>query len=379
MFCQNCGRKWDEPTEPQQPPWPTAQQAWGQSAWTGSAWQPPWQDQRPTRPPSPRPGRRDKSPRSHGKGKEGKGTGKNKAKDKGKGKGKMLALPDDGVSPQALPPPPSMSSLPALPKPPTVTLPKSAALQDATPSEEKKLLQALAPHLGALEGLPPNLREQLAGFTDLSHKQESKALHSIIQRRTKAKTALDRIRADRAGYESTWVAYIAQLQELLAKQFKQRADTLSAFATAEAAWVTTLQEVGEAFSKIATDAAAADVVVDESDMEDGTGYDPMAAHKADALEIEHGQQQLRDALAAVQATAQQGAKREGSRTPRRQSGGDGAPSSSPDPWAAHPAKLAKTSDASKSSAAAAATAGPEAKDAARETSKAMLPFGKPPT
>ena len=136
-----------------------------------SPWQQSWQGQRPNRPPSPRPGRRDQSPRGHGKGKESKGNGKNKAKYKGKGKGKdkMLTSPEDGEPPKALPPPYYVIA---------ACSPQAAqccyAQRCGNPglgSLRGELLQALAPLLRALESLPSSLREQLAGFSDLSRAQ----------------------------------------------------------------------------------------------------------------------------------------------------------------------------------------------------------------
>ena len=58
-----------------------------------------------------------------------------------------------------------------------------------------------------------------------------------------------KIRRERSLYETAWMGYIARLRDLLQQQFKHRTEILEAFASAEAAWLATLQETGEAFQK----------------------------------------------------------------------------------------------------------------------------------
>ena len=300
--------------------------------------------------------------------------GQRQAEGQGQGNGKPM--PDTGEPGRRSPP--SLATLPAPPTSAGVLLPKSQPAPQDAPSEEMKLLQALAPHLGQLDGLPTALKEQLAGFSDMTHKQEAKALQSLVSRRNKAKAEVERIRADRAGYEATWVAYITQLQELLSTQFQQRSEVLSEFAEAEAAWVATLRETGGALQKAGENPAELVQAINlESDMEDVQKYDPVAVHKANAAEIELGQKQLHEALAVMQATAQHGARRDGSRTPRRQA--DSGSVSSPDPWTGNPAKVQKVTEAAKASAPMPLADGEAASSAAKEKSKALLPFGKPPT
>ena len=371
-YCQRCGKPWTALTAPQAPPpWSQSGQA---ALWTESYVEMPgseWTSQR-TKSPGRRPSR-GRQPKDGGRGK-GKDKGKDKPRDKGKGKGKPM--PDTGEPGRRLPP--SLATLPAPPTSAGVLLPKSQPAPQDAPSEEMKLLQALAPHLGQLDGLPTALKEQLAGFSDMTHKQEAKALHSLVSRRNKAKAEVERIRADRAGYEATWVAYITQLQELLSTQFQQRSEVLSDFAEAEAAWVATLRETGGALQKAGENPAELVQAINlESDMEDVQKYDPVAVHKANAAEIELGQKQLHEALAVMQATAQHGARRDGSRTPRRQT--DSGSVSSPDPWIGNPAKVQKVTEAAKASAPMPLSDGEAASSAAKEKSKALLPFGKPPT
>ena len=180
-FCQNCGAKWDAPPPiapwaPQQP-WPTDQQAWyaPHSGWE----EPSRQRQRPWSP-----GRPAQSPRGgKGKGKMDKGKGKDKSKAKAKGGAEDTPRPAAKA--------PAIGGLPSPPSTSTVVFPKATAVApESAISEERKLLQALAPHLGQLETLPSALREQFTSLADLEHRQESKTLHAWVTQRTKAKAAL---------------------------------------------------------------------------------------------------------------------------------------------------------------------------------------------
>ena len=163
---------------------------------------------------------------------------------------------------------------------------------------------------------------------------------------------------------------MAQLQKLLAEQFQQRNASLEDYAKAEVEWKATLKETTIAWQKAAEDQSSSAVAID-SDMDaddDATEETPYAASME---EIKAGQQQLMAALAGVQAAAQQGAKRDGSRTPRRRGKDEdgepgGLPSSSPDPW-----KLAGQKPPGADSK-------PEAK-APASASAAMKPFPKPHT
>ena len=315
-------------------------------------------DQIPESPRRRRPPSRGRNP---GKG---KGTQKGKVPDKGKGKGKA---PQSTEAWTTTPPgpAPSMALLPGAPSAPPVNMPKGGAMPDSAITEEMKLLQALAPHVEQLEHLPTSLRDQLSSLAGVNYRQESKALHSLVQRRTKAKTEVHKIRRDRAQFESAWMSYISQLKDLLQKQFKQRTETLDAFVAAETSWMATLKETVDALQKANVEDQSSIPI--DSDMEDDPKDDVAAAYAASAAANNRGQQQLLAALSQMHETAQQGAKRDGSRTPRRRADGqdnqDGGPHSSPDPWS-KPSKVAKRT---------------EAQQDVKEPTKAMQPFPKPQT
>ena len=197
---------------------------------------------------------------------------------------------------------------------------------------------------------------------------------SCATQRTKARAALVKLAQDRAQFEASWAAYAAQLQELLHKQFEQRTSTLEDFAKAEVSWRTALQESSEALKKLGETGEPSSAQVD-SDMElELPGKDdPPSLPNLEAIRA--GQRQLMAALQEVQASAQQHAKRDGSRTPRRGKRGEGGQeqqsSSSPDPWK-DVAEVAPPSQA----VTAAATASQEV---AALKSSGLQPFGKPRT
>ena len=238
----------------------------------------------------------------------GKGKGKGLGKEKGKGKGK-------GAGGDGMPPPrtaakaPAIAGLPAAPAPSAIAHPKALPpAPDAVVTEERKLLQALAPHLGQLETLPSHLRDQLSSLADLDHQQESKQLHNIVQRRAKAKAELVKLAKERAQFEASWAMYAQQLQDLLQKQYAQRTTALEEFAKAEVSWRATLQESAEALSKPAGEPGGTEVVAD-SDMEtESVEKDAVTQTPPNLEAIRAGQRNLMAALQEVQASAQQHSK-----------------------------------------------------------------------
>ena len=372
VYCPQCGGHWQDiatpaGTEQRQPPWPDASWQDGWDAWPNSD-QRPWSS-RP--PPSPRGSPRATQAPKGGKGK-GNGNGKQgghssgKGKDKGNGKGKGKGGKADQQPPR---PAPALANLPKAPPTPPVAHPKGqASSASSPPTEERKVLQALAPLIGQLEGLPQALRDQISSITDSEHRQESRELHALVRRRTTARTALTRIHTERAQFEQSWAVYMEQLQQLLQKQFKQRTDTLEDYLKAEAEWRISLQEATTALQSIEEDAKRTVIVDSDMDAEELPPIDSqVTAPNVD--EIKAGQQNLLSALMTVQASAMQGAKRDGSRTPRRGKkegdSGDHNSSSSPDPW--------------KDKASGLETAAAQPSEVSKAASKAMQPFGKPQT
>ena len=239
----------------------------------------------------------------------------------------------------------------------------------------KAVLQALAPLLGQMEGLPQQLRDQISSIAESEHGLESQALHSLVRRRTKAKAELAKIQAERAQFENAWASYMEQLQTLLQKQFTQRTTALEEFAKAESEWRATLQDSSTSLLRPAETASQPMPVDLGSDMEteDAVILDP-AVPAVNMDEIRAGQQNLLTALQSVQAAALQGARRDGSRTPRRGKTGDGGgdqhAGSSPDPWKSAPtdSKVVPVKDVAS-----------DKKDGKDRPSKALQPFGKPQT
>ena len=207
-------------------------------------------------------------------------------------------------------------------------IPRLCPAPDAVVTEERKLLQALAPHLGQLETLPSHLRDQLSSLADLDHKQESKQLHNIVQRRAKAKAELVKLAQERAQFEASWAMYAQQLQDLLQKQYAQRTTALEEFAKAEVSWRATLQESAEALSKAAGEPGGTEVVAD-SDMEtESVEKDAVTQTPPNLEAIRAGQRNLMAALQEVQFCPA-ALQTKSSRTPRRTKGGGDVSSAMP--------------------------------------------------
>ena len=256
--------------------------------------------------------------------------------------------------------PPSAKQIPAAPKAQPVAPPRQGQPPDtaAASSEERKLLQALLPHMTGMETLPPALREQLTALVEQDTKMESSALHSLVRQRTKAKGELSRTRLERANYEAAWAAYLDQLMTMLQTQFAQRIEALDAYQKTEVAWRQRLQEASAAFQKATSSVKPDDsITVESDDAEDLTMVDSVEAATTHTAQIVEEHDKLLAALNGVKQQAQSGAKREGSRTPRRKRGADGdLPGGSgkeiaiPDPWQSPPSlpAPAKASAADKS-------------------------------
>ena len=313
----------------------------------------PWQDNN-SRPGSQTPGGRQrqrsrqrphppkKGNKGSGKGKEAKGKSKTEGKGKGKALGQQLQPDATHSYVQA---PPSAKQIPAAPKAQPVAPPRQGQPPDtvAASSEERKLLQALLPHMTGMETLPPALREQLTALVEQDTKIKSSALHSLVRQRTKAKGELSRTRLERANYEAAWAAYLDQLMTMLQTQFAQRIEALDAYQKTEVAWRQRLQEASAAFQKASSVKPDDSITVESDDAEDLTMVDSAEAATTQTAQIVEEHDKLLAALNGVKQQAQSGAKREGSRTPRRKRWADGdLPGHSgkeiaiPDPWQSPP-------------------------------------------
>ena len=265
---------------------------WSDSSHTWSSVQPPHK-------------RLSQSPR----GRQGKGKDK---KGKGKGAGKKGDAP---ISKGLLPPPPAPPLIPAPPAAPALPAPSTTSVA------EQQLGTLVAALQAPKSDLPANVLQTLEGIAHKAAGQEAADLHRAVAQQHKAKKELAKVRAQRQTSTSAWAQYLKEVIETVTTQMDTQKSTISKLEEAEQQWVEALTKATADLSRL-SDYKPTETIAEEHADEAPLDASAWEAHtkKRKALELEQ-QQQLLGSLVAASKSADSmamAARREGSRTPRRQ-------------------------------------------------------------
>ena len=320
-FCPQCGTARQSYTaHGPSTPWQKGQdygdgyQTWSQPGQHSGAWD-----------------RRPKSPRGWSPRRRGGGKGKQPGNTPQKGRGRATQPTAKGEPVDNTPVPPSVAGLPSVPAAPAIPQPKpgqATSTSAQSPSAEKMLLESLLHHLGGKEDLPPELAAMMGQYRQDTHRTQAKEAHRLVTRQQEAKQALAKVRTERGAYESTWSSYLADLTQLLGKQFAERSQAMEIFNEAEDDWRQRLQETSQQLARHAGLPAAeageaidVEAMDDEEIMVDNQAAEDaklQAAREAARAQAKEQEARLVGALQQVMSTLP-AREREGSRTPRRRS------------------------------------------------------------
>ena len=304
-FCASCGSHWS------QKPYAGS---WARPQSQGRAYSPGRYHQ------SPRPRRRGR-----GKGDQPKGRGE---QPRG-GKGKQAETPPEAPVVKA----PSLEQLPAPPAAAATSAPKAAGGPStaASSTPEKQQLDALLKILRTTKTpLPSEAQQMMEQLQQNQSQQEAKNMHRAVSQQSTAKKELERVRAARSLFLQQWAQYISGLADLLQQQMEEQEETLASFDQKEAQWQEALAKSSAELKQL-TDCPTLDVQeVQESEDEMEVQAAEEMVDKAIAEEQqmkarrEEQRQQSKQLQATLETMKQQAqhraeeAKRDGSRTPRRQ-------------------------------------------------------------
>ncbi|CAE7327367.1 unnamed protein product [Symbiodinium sp. KB8] len=220
--------------------------------------------------------------------------------------------------------------LEALPPPPTATAiaaPKGApASSSTTPSPEKQQLDAIFKILrSSRDSIPMEAQNLLDQFQQDQTQQEARSMHKAVSQQSAAKKEIEKIRAARSQYMQQWAQYIQGLADLLQRQVTEQETVLAAYDDKEAQWMGALTKATADLKQMTSTNPVHEISEDEQDMEAEDMVDRAIdeEQKITKQREEHLQQskQLQVTLESIKAQAMsrvEEAKRDGSRTPRRQ-------------------------------------------------------------
>ncbi|OLQ00237.1 hypothetical protein AK812_SmicGene17138 [Symbiodinium microadriaticum] len=245
------------------------------------------------------------------------------------GKGKQAETPPEAPVVKA----PSLEQLPAPPAAAATSAPKAAGGPStaASSTPEKQQLDALLKILRTTKTpLPSEAQQMMEQLQQNQSQQEAKNMHRAVSQQSTAKKELERVRAARSLFLQQWAQYISGLADLLQQQMEEQEETLASFDQKEAQWQEALAKSSAELKQL-TDCPTLDVQeVQESEDEMEVQAAEEMVDKAIAEEQqmkarrEEQRQQSKQLQATLETMKQQAqhraeeAKRDGSRTPRRQ-------------------------------------------------------------
>ena len=192
--------------------------------------------------------------------------------------------------------------------PPALTAPMTSAPSMSSTSDAKlqEMLQALSLHKDAL---PENVKALLQEQQEAQEASNAKELHRQVTAKTKKSMKLATLRAQREQYMKQWQQYIASLTATLEHQMQEKEKALQNFADNEATLLEEIEGARDAVLQLAGAEKLSSEDLDDQDMDDPWTETP-AQKECEA--------QLLTMLRQSSAEASQSvARREGSRTPRR--------------------------------------------------------------
>ena len=169
--------------------------------------------------------------------------------------------------------------------------------------------------------LPSTVLQAMEGIVHSSAGAEAKEHHRAVKQQTKAKQELAKVRAQRHACMNAWAQYLKDVTATVTRQMAEQQSTVQSLDEAEAQWTEALKTANSElnrFSAVKLEDAPAEMA-EEAMMETPMALDAINK-KRKALESEQ-QEKLLASLHAASQTADsmvQAARREGSRTPRRQ-------------------------------------------------------------
>ena len=241
--------------------------------------------------------------------------GKDKNSRDGKGAGKGAGKKGEGTKGFApLPPPPAPVQLATPAQTPAPSAPPA-------PTMAEQHLSALVLALQSQKAdLPPTVLQALEGIAQTNAGAEAKDLHRAVQQQTKAKKELAKVRAQRQSCMSAWAQYLRDVTETVTKQMDAQKEAIQKLEDAELQWAEALQSASAELGRLSKVTDTIAELPAEDPLAESAAALEAQNRKRKALELEQ-QQQLLASLNAASFSADsmaQAAKREGSRTPRRQ-------------------------------------------------------------
>ncbi|CAE7716486.1 unnamed protein product, partial [Symbiodinium sp. CCMP2456] len=292
------------------------------SHWSYKTYAPRHQQSR-TRTTSP--GRHNQSPRPRRRGKGAQGKGQPQA-----------AKPKEEVVDPPTLRAPALEGLPAPPSALPMAAPKSTTASSSAQvaqSVEKQQLDTLLKVLRTSKAaIPAEAQALLEQYQQSQTEQETKSMHRAVSQQSAAKRELDKLKTARSLYLQQWSQYIAGLAELLKTQIAEQETVMQSFDDKEEQWKAALTKAS-AELKALTTASGSVQDVDSSDpgeddhamqvqeelVEKAIEEERAEAHAKEAQRQQNQKVQATLDALAVQAKAKETEdKRDGSRTPRRQ-------------------------------------------------------------
>ena len=153
----------------------------------------------------------------------------------------------------------------------------------------------------------------------------AKSLHRAVTAQANAKQQLAKVRSEREQYLQAWLSYVEQITDMLGTQIGEQEAILDGYAESELQWSQALHAATQDLSRRVADAplddpGTAEAVAEASAMADAS-METAEKMEAEKQQYQASAAQLQKALQTIKAKSAErleSAKRDGSRTPRRQ-------------------------------------------------------------